>query len=224
MLERQAPADPAWQLDAGEWYTNPEGLSSWPLSASTGEGGDDDGCGGGSGGDSEASATDLLLMELAETGREVTDAELRRIREHVAGAGFAPGRRTKPGRRGVGKVFDGRELSSLDRLAAGEAHYVWHVLHSREWPEGTSYSDYIRSLSEVVRDPAAAVALTRHNNLLQASFLRRSGNLRGLGGHEWVLVEYRPVPGHVVTAYQPRPETYRELERRVIRWLQTPQW
>ena len=212
---RQWMDKPGSQPDIERWYTGTaKRFMPRPLLSFAGGGG-----GGGSGGTGGGHPVDRLLLELADTGREVTPDEMQRIREHVASVMFSPQAATRPGSRGVGKVFRGRELTSQDRLTAGEAHYVWRL---QEWPEETSYTDYLRSIVEVVRDSATGVALTRYKNELQASFLRRSGNLRGPGGNEWLLVDYRPSAGHIVTAYQPKAETRREFERRVIRWLLTP--
>ncbi len=92
-------------------------------------------------------------------------------------------------------------------------------MHRREWPEGATLEDYINSIRQVVLDESTGVALTRYKGTLQASFLRHSGDLRGPDGEEWILVEYRAGLGHIVTAYQPRPSTMRDIEGRVIRWL-----
>lgn len=211
---RQWMDRPGSQPDIERWYTGTaKRFVSRSLLAFA--------CGGRGGGSGSGGVhpVDRLIQELADTGREVTPAELQQIREHVASAMFSPQAATRPGSRGVGKMFRGRQLTSQDRLTAGEAHYVWHL---QEWPEGTSYTDYLRGIAEVVRDSATGVALTRYKNELQASFLRRSGNLRGPAGNEWLLVDYRPSASHIVTAYQPKAETRREFERRVIRWLQTP--
>ncbi|MGE5591417.1 MAG: hypothetical protein ACM3ZA_12500 [Bacillota bacterium] len=214
---RQWMDKPGSQPDIERWYTgSAKRFMSRPLLSFAGGGG-----GGGSGGTGGVHPVDRLIQELANTGREVAPAELRQIREHAAAAGFPP-TLSAAGGRVAGLQWQGRALSGSDRLSAAEKHYLEHAVHRREWPEGTTLEDYLRSIRQVVLDESTWVALTRYKGTLQASFLRHSDDLRGPDGEEWVLVEYRTGLGHIVTAYQPRPSTMREIEGRVIRWLSRP--
>ncbi len=106
-------------------------------------------------------------------------------------------------------------LPPLDR------HYLRHVILQREWPEGSSLAAYQQSIREVILDPESAVYVSRFAGAWQLGVIRRTRELRGPGGYDWVMVEYRLETGHWVTAYQPR-DRLRFLgsrERTDVRWL-----
>jgi hypothetical protein len=80
---------------------------------------------------------------------------------------------------------------------------------------------YAESIAAVIRDPASAAYMSRYGGAWQLGVIRRSGALRGPGGYDWLLVEYRLETGHWVTAYQPR-DRLRFLgapERTDLLWL-----
>ena len=216
---RRWMGDPSSEPRLEEWYTGTvKPFVSRPLLAFAGGG---SGGGSGSGGAGGGHPVDRLLMELADTGRDVTPVELQQIREHAAAVGFPP-TLSLAGGRAAGLQWQGRILSGSDRLTPAEKHYLEHAVHRREWPEGTTLDDYLNSIHQVVLDESTGMALTRYKGMLQASFLRHSVDLRGPDGEDWVLVEYRAGLGHIVTAYQPRTSTMRNIEGRVIRWLSRP--
>lgn len=167
---------------------------------------------------------DLLILELAQTGRAANDAEIQAIRTRVAAAGFDPSALETVRGRLAGFIWQGRTLRGRDRLPSAEVHYVWHVAKRGEWPPGTTLQQYLVGARDVVLDPASGIFLSRFANAWQVGFVRRSGPLRGPRGGEWVLVEYRVDTGHWVTAYQPE-RGLQQLEnpgRSEVRWLHEP--
>ncbi len=149
----------------------------------------------------ELSDADMLILEAAIGARQLTEEELRQVAEHVAQAGFPPtiGRATGL----AGLTWEGRILRGSDELTAAERHYLRHVINVNEWPEGTTLEEYVGSISQVVMDGHTGIFTSRYQGQWQIGFVRRSGDLLGPSGSEWVLVEYRLDIGHWVTAYQP---------------------
>jgi hypothetical protein len=87
-----------------------------------------------------------LIHELQDSSRKVTDSEIRQLREHIARAGFDPNARERVRGRGAGIVWQGKALRGRDMLPPAEAHYIRHVLGDPEWPERTTFVDYLESI------------------------------------------------------------------------------
>ena len=167
---------------------------------------------------------DALIVDVATGARRATEAELQRIVEHVAQAGFDPHARERVRGRLAGAVWRGQVLRGRDQLPPAELKYLWHVVSRREWPPGTSMEDYLASIRQVILDPASGVLTSRYEGLWQLGVVRRSGDLRGPRGFEWILVEYRVATGHWVTAFQPEQGLgeLRSPRRDELRWLRQP--
>ena len=168
--------------------------------------------------------SDHLIVEAASGARVLTDDELQLILEHVARAGFSPTPNVRAGRRAAGMLWRGRNVSSSDRLTAAEVHFLRHVRGAQEWAPQTTCSGYLRIVRLVVLDEASGVVTSRYQGAWQLAVVRRSNELRGPQGFDWVLVEYRVGFGHWVTAYQPRDglHVFEALEREDVRWLRRP--
>lgn len=164
------------------------------------------------------------LIQQALAGRDLTAAELQQIIDHAAQAGFDPNARERAGGRLRGLVWQGQVLSGRTLLRPAEAHYLRHVVAVREWPVETSLQDYVWSIEQVVRDPTSGVFVSEFDGLLQLGIARRSEELRGPQGQEWLLVEYRASRGHWTTAFQPPDGLIylAEMRRRNLRWLREP--
>jgi hypothetical protein len=113
---------------------------------------------------------------------------LEKIRRIVAAAGFDALPRTRAGGRLSGVLWHGRQLRGNDRLPSAEVHYLRHV---KEWPPETSLGSYVKSLADVVLDSRTGVLSSTLQDQAQLTFVRRSLELRGLLGNEWVRVEFR---------------------------------
>ena len=169
---------------------------------------------------------DRLIVEAATGARELSPDELRRVLEHVAGAGFHPAANAPAGGRLAGLVWQGRVLRGSDRLTAAEVHYLRHTVAQQEWPPGTTLDDYLTSVREVILDPTSGALTSRlSGQFWQLALVRRSGALRGPEGYEWLMVEYRVELGHWTTAFQLRdglPAVTANPERQRQRWLRHP--
>lgn len=164
------------------------------------------------------------MLEAANGSRQLTDAELRHILEHVAQAGFHPQDLETVRGRLTGVPWRGRRLTGVDRLPPAEVKYLWHVLTRQEWPAGTTLLAYLNSIRDVVLDSASGVFTCRYQGIWSLTIVRESGELRGPRGHEWLLVQYRVGRGHWTTAFQ-LEQGLAELQRPQwsdIRWLRQP--
>ena len=167
---------------------------------------------------------DRLILEAATGARCLTPAEFQQVLDHVAQAGFDPTVREKARGDLAGIEWRGRVLRGNDRLPPAERHYLKHAVKDREWPDGTTLDQYVESLRSVILDPGSGVFTSQYQGTWQIGIIRDSRELRGLNGHEWVLVEYRLATGHWVTAYQPE-QGLQDLEgprRSDLRWLRRP--
>lgn len=167
---------------------------------------------------------DRLILEAAAGERKLTRAELRRVLEHVAQAGFDPNARERVRGRLAEREWQGTVLRGGDRLPPADVHYLRHVVAGREWPAGTTLVAYLGSIGAVVLDPRSGVLVCRYQGAWQLTIVRRSHELRGPQGSDWILVDYRLETGHWVTAFQP-PNGLRVLRRPTrgdIRWLRRP--
>ncbi|HEX5503766.1 MAG TPA: hypothetical protein VFW96_14175 [Thermomicrobiales bacterium] len=150
----------------------------------------------------ELAAANRLLLAAAEGRRRLDGDELRSVLEQVAPAGFHPTSLEQARGRLRGIAWRGRVLAGRDRLPAAEAHYLRHVVVGQEWPAGTTLTQYLASIRDVILDPASGVLIGRYSGEWQLTVVRRSGALRGSQGFEWVMVDYRVSIGHWVTAHQ----------------------
>lgn len=171
----------------------------------------------------ESSVT-ALILDIARTGRDPTDDEIRQIRADAAAAGFDPNAVSRAGLVAHGLRWAGRTVQSSDRLSVDVAHYLRHVVAGQEWPAGTTLDHYVGSLRQAVRDPDGGIYLSRYTGAWSVAFLAHSGGQRGPAGGEWILVEYRPDYGYWVTGFQPGDGLVHlaSPQRTDGRWLRRP--
>jgi hypothetical protein len=117
-------------------------------------------------------------------------------------AGFDPHAWVPARRRLAGLVWQGRVLTATDQLNPAEEHFLYHVVKLQEWPPGTSLSAYLASIRRVILDPTSGVFTNQYFGQPSLAVVRESRGLRGSGGYEWVLVQYRVGYGRWVTAHQ----------------------
>ena len=174
--------------------------------------------------DSNWHPTDRLILQVATGTRGLRRGELERVLEHVARAGFNL-QATETARSDLaGLVWQGRVIKATDRLRPDHRHFLKHVVIDQEWPAGTSLQAYVDSVSRVIRDPTSGVFANRYLGAWSLGIIRESRDLRGPGGHDWVLVQYRLGWGHWVTAFQPDMGLDEVLKPRWddVRWLRRP--
>lgn len=146
---------------------------------------------------------DELINDLIRTGREISDAECRALREAIAAVGFDPAAIVRAGTEVVGTIWQGHVIASHDRFPNDMRHYLRHVIAGREWPSGTLIHEYLQSLQEAVSDEDGAILLEQFPLVRRLTFLGRSGRWRGPSGGRWILVGYNLGYGYWVTGYQP---------------------
>ena len=171
------------------------------------------------------SAVDKLILKAASTDTQPGEEELGNIVTHVAEVGFDPIGRERAGGRLVGVFWRGRRLTASDLLLPAEVHFLRHPIAQAEWPSATSLERYLASLREVVEDPRSGLLVSRyHRQVWQLAVVRRSFELRGPGGGDWVVVEYRLEFGYWVTAFQPYAglNYFESPQREQQRWLRRP--
>lgn len=157
------------------------------------------GAGAGDGSDADA---DRLIVEAATGAHQLASAELGRILEHVARAGFPPAPNVRA--KGLAGIeWQRRILRGSDRITTAEKHDLEHVVWIQEWPPGTTVAGYLDSIRTLILDGRSVVAASRYRGAWQLALLRRSYELRGPAGNRWTLVEYRVGLGRWVTAFQP---------------------
>jgi hypothetical protein len=142
-------------------------------------------------------------VQAATGARDLTDAELQTVLEHVARAGFSPFVHVAATGL-VGMLWQGHLLRGRDRITSAERHYLRHVVQREEWPPGTSLADYVGSAQAVVLDPTSGVFTNRYQGFWQLGVVRDSGSLKGPAGGAVVLVQYRVALNHWTTVHQLR--------------------
>lgn len=162
------------------------------------------------------------LIRVAGLGlRELSDDELQKIVEKVAKTGFNREHTSLVKPEMAGLVWKGKPLEVGERLTADEWHFVKHVLARQEWPEGTSLDEYLESLRAVIQSSESGIMISKYQGIYwQIAFVADSGQWRGVGGSDFILVEYRDGYGFWVTGFQP-VDLQRQLQvhRSDIRWL-----
>lgn len=182
---------------------------------------------GGVSGDIESRhPVDRLIAEVAATGRPVTTNDIRVIRNYVSGLGFDTDKNSLAGGRLDGLVWEGRALKRTDLMSAGEIHYLRHALKQQEWPSGVTLIDYLSSVRDIILDPESGLAVSRWcAREWHLTVARASTSLKGPGGANWVVIEYRVGEGRWTTAFQPENGLEHFLgdrRRSEVRWLLTP--
>ena len=165
---------------------------------------------------------DRLILEAATGARRLSREELAEVLEHVAEAGFDANARERARGELAGVIWQGETLRGSTMLPPADRHYIKHVLLRQEWPEGTTLDDYLASIRAVVRDPASGLVVRRYEGKAwQLTIVGRSGNWRGPGAGDWVLVDYRVETGHWTTAYQfsGDPNDRVRVKASDVRWL-----
>jgi hypothetical protein len=151
------------------------------------------------------------LIKMAGLGlRDLTPAELSKVVQHVASAGFSTDLE-KCGTRIAGLIWDGNLIRSTDRLPTGVVHYLRHAIYGQEWPPGTSINDYYASLRAAITDPEAKIAVSKYGDFWHLGF----------SGSDGTWVDYRVQYGYWVTGLRPESleKILSSLKRSFTKWL-----
>lgn len=145
----------------------------------------------------------VLLYALEQRYHPIPDHVVRLAMADIAAAGFDPAVRVALPAGVEGELWRGRTLAAGESTPAGEAAYFEHVLVGREWPEGATLAEYLRSLRDVILDRDAGVFIARFEGKDRIGAARRSSHLRGPKGNEWIVVVFDPDSRHWTCGWQP---------------------
>jgi hypothetical protein len=170
------------------------------------------------------SDVDQLILDLGQGTRRPTGQDLEAIRLHVAQAGFDPLATYPADRRVTGlQRSNGQIIRRGDPIPTAELHYLRHVVRLQEWPAGTTKDQYEDSLRNLALRLRVGILVSDKPPFgWHLAIIGRIGTMRGPGGREWVVVEYRIGTGHWATGFQPREGLHFALMRRRQRWLRLP--
>lgn len=151
------------------------------------------------------------LIRVAGLGlRELTPAEIQKIREVVAVAGFSSDPE-KCGSRIAGLIWEGKVIHSADKLPTGVVHYLRHAVQGNEWPSGTTIEEYYANLNSVVMDKESQIIISDLHNFRQIGFFSSEG----------IWVDYRIKYGKWVTGMylDDINKVLTDPRRKNIKWL-----
>jgi len=170
------------------------------------------------------SDVDQLILDLGLGARRATGQDLEIIRRHVSAAGFNPLATFPADRRVAGlRRANGQVIQRGDPIPTAELHYLRHVVDQQEWPMGTTLAQYEQSLSDLALGLRVGILLSEHSLFgWHVTIIGRSGVMRGPGGRDRVVVEYRVRIGSWATGYQPREGLQFANARLRKRWLRLP--
>ena len=167
---------------------------------------------------------DQLILDLGLGVRRATGRDLEAIRRHVSAAGFDPLATYPADRRVVGlQRTNGQIIQHGDPIPTAELHYLRHVVHQQEWPTGTTQAQYEQSLRDLALNLRVGILVSERSLFgWQVAIIGRTGTVRGPGGRDRVVVEYRVGTGSWATGYQPREGLRFAVTRLRKRWLRLP--
>lgn len=166
-----------------------------------------------------------LISNLMSTGRLPTSLELASIRQYASRPGFDSTAITRAGGRLSGLSWHGRVLTGSDPLGVAEAHYLRYVVVGREWPTGTSMSEYVSSLVNAILDEFGPVLLDIKLGVPRLSFFSQTNPDQRQRENDWILVGFDVHYGYWTTGFRTLidPEAYRQqLPSALRRWLHPP--
>lgn len=167
-----------------------------------------------------------LIDDLIATDRDATDDEIVLIRQVVSSAGFDPNAISRVRGPLVGVTFERRVLARGDTLPNDAWHYAKHVVGGREWPAGTTISQYVSSLRQAIIAAANPILLDAIHGVPRLTLFGPAGASSGLEDREWIVVGYDVHYGYWTTGYQiPNdPEAHRAntMQIGLTRWLCAP--
>jgi len=166
------------------------------------------------------------LIEAAFAGVRPSNAEIQRIAERVAAAGFDPRAHRKAGGQLAGIAWHGRILLATDLIPTAERHYLKHVVVQEEWPAGTGLEHFLLDAMTVALDPRSWVFVSRRDRRELIGVIGRS-SLEGqsTSGLEWTSIECNRMSRHWSTVFRPLnglAYIQSDPERKDFQWLRHP--
>ncbi len=173
----------------------------------------------------QAEAISALIRDIGESGRDITDEELQRLRTYLAAVSLARPSVARVDDGAGGLMWEGHILKGGDWMPRLAAKYLKHVMLNREWPDGTTIEEYAESLAEAVQDPTGGVYVERDEDTWKVTCVARSHRWTGRHGAAYIVVAFLPAKDPWLTGFQPdrglRYITQDQL-RTSGRWLRRP--
>lgn len=143
-----------------------------------------------------------LIREIGESGRDITDDELRRLRAHLATRSLPRPTMARADDELGGLEWQGRILRGGDWLPRLEAKYLKHVVVNEEWPAETTFDEYAESLARAVQNPNGGGYLEWGENVWKLTFVVRSPRRAAPGDRPCIVVMFYPERDFWVTGFQ----------------------
>jgi hypothetical protein len=102
-----------------------------------------------------------------------------------------------------GELLGGRVIRAGDPIDVRLAKYLQHAVREEQWPAGTTFSEFVASLEDVVRSDRSGVYADRRSSGWVVTFVGRSDIWEGLDGGPYIVVLYDCAHERLVTAFQP---------------------
>lgn len=147
-------------------------------------------------------------------GRELTSEEAQTVKDHIADAGFDEKLQLPAPRRLIG-IHDGEvTLEAGTPRSAARLHFAEHAVKNHEWPEGTTFDEYIESIAQSTRSPQSVMFCTGRFGENQLVYvMRRSGGFAGKREVSWMFIVYDVQKGRWRTGFQRAEGPARMFER-----------
>lgn len=156
-------------------------------------------------------AGELIRVAIAGT-RELTEDEIEKVVQHVAGAGFSPRQNVKLPKKYDGWSVDGTVYRQGDMVDNGIMHYLKHVVEGKEWPEITTYDAYLKDLKRIINQ--GDILLNRYpGSEWQFSFIGDAEISKGLTDYDKIVVNYRVSQDYWMTGYHLRKTVEESIEK-----------
>ena len=118
---------------------------------------------------------------------------------------------------------NGQIIQRGDVIPTAVLHYLRHVIDQHEWPTGTTQAQYEASLRDLALTLRVGILLSERPPFgWHVAIVGRTGTMRGPGGRDRVVVEFRVSTGFWATGYQPREGSRFAISRLRQRWLRLP--
>lgn len=143
---------------------------------------------------------DQLLLELIETGRQASTAELAAIITHVAQAPFATYLSRVPVE--LRNLLAQRGIIVPTRLSSIQRHLFKRMYDEEQWAVGTTADQYIADLHQAVVHPLVQIWTYSYLNQPFVGFLAPSHVQNTARPELYIFVAYSSVYKTLTTGYQ----------------------
>lgn len=148
----------------------------------------------------DMAATDDLILNLIETGRQASTEEVVAIVAHVAQAPFASYLSRVPVN--LRQLLMQKGVSVPTRLSSLERHLLKRIYVEQQWPIGTTAETYLRDLRMAIAHPPVQIWTYRYFGQPFVGFLAPSHVRQAIKPESHLFVAYSPEYQTLTTGYQ----------------------